>query len=185
MKKQKIETKYMNLGWFSMWLVANQVSVLISLVFNVQHSVEVGVGVWPCQPSSKWWRLWGVLWDFGATQESLSQKLGQGRTCSTFPNSLSLCSLERAGASTPLLKSQLANAFGEGWEGHETKCPRFTWAEMRKSGFFNSLWDNSGGPRQLPKGGTRIAMEFSSGFHSVSERRVHLWDVAINWCTVL
>lgn len=117
MKKQKIETKYMNLGWFSMWLVANQVSVLISLVVNVQHSVEVGVGVWPCQPSSKWWRLWGVLWDFGATQESLSQELGQGRTCSTFPNSLSLCSLERAGASTPLFKSQLANAFGEGVGG--------------------------------------------------------------------
>lgn len=39
---------------------------------------------------------------------------------------------------------------------------------MRKSGFFNSLWDNGGGPRQLPKGGTRIAMEFSSGFHSES-----------------
>lgn len=87
MKKKKIETKYMNLGWFSM-LAANQVSVLMSLVVNVQHSVEVGV--WPCQSSSKWWRLWGVLWDFGATQESLSQELGQGRTCSTLPPSLSM-----------------------------------------------------------------------------------------------
>lgn len=49
-----------------------------------------GVGMWPSQPSSKWWRLWGVLWGFGAARESLSQAqgLGQGGTCCTLSPSL-------------------------------------------------------------------------------------------------
>lgn len=32
----------------------------------------------------------------------------------------------------------------------------------------NSPWDQSGGKCQLPRGGARITMEFSSGFHSMS-----------------
>lgn len=39
---------------------------------------------------------------------------------------------------------------------------------MRLSGFFNSRWDQSGGKCQFPRGGARLTMEFSSGFHSVS-----------------
>lgn len=136
----------------------------------MQHLVELGVGVWPSQPSSKWWRLWGVLWGFGAAQESLSQAqgLGQGGTCSTLP--LLTC---WGSTTSAVLESKLANPFGfetgvGGGGGQKTKDPSFTWVEMRLSGCFNSPWDLSGGKCQLPRGGARLTMEFSSGFHSVS-----------------
>ncbi len=132
--------------------------------------------MWPSQPSSKWWRLCGVLWGFGAAQESLSQAqgLGQGGTCSTLSH------FSLAGA--PLL---LCSALSPNWqrrlgERQKTKDPSFTWEEMRKSGFSTSPWNQSGGKCQLP----RLTMEFSSGFHSVCGRRVHLWDDATNCCTV-
>lgn len=85
--------------------------------WTVRHLVMLGVGVWPSQPSSKWWRLWGVLWSpgsllwgFGAAQNSLSQAqgLGQGRTCST------LLLFSSRSPLSPVWQSLLATRGGEG-----------------------------------------------------------------------
>lgn len=125
--------------------------------------------MWPSQPSSKWWRLWGVLWSFGAARESLSQAqgLGHGGTCSSLAEALLLlCS-----------KSKLA----KGGVGRIAKPndPSFTWVEMRISGFFTSRRKMSVSKRWgRTHNGNFIWVSFT-----VSGRRVHLCDDATRLCT--
>lgn len=143
--------------------------------------VVLGVEMWPSQPASqagsKWWRLWGVLWDFGATQGPLSQaqRLGQR---GTFLHTLPLAS-HQLGFTVPCLQVQIVKLWF--WKGG--RIPSFTWIEMRISDCLNSLWDqwkmSTSMRLDQNHNGVFIWVSFSVG-----GCWVHLWDDATNWCTV-
>lgn len=155
----------------------------------------VKVGVWPSQPSCKWWRLWDVLWAFGAVQKSLSQaqalELELGRACSMLSLSpflsLSLCT--QTEPSTSLLQVPAGKSFWLlGWEGG--RC-----IKTKSSSFYMSQ-DDKIRLLQLPAGlqwRTISASKRREQTHngvfiwvsfSVSGQWAHLWDDDTNGCTI-
>lgn len=130
------------------------------------------------QAGSKWWRLWGVLWDFGATQRPLSQARRPGQW-GTAPHSPSC--VAPAGLS-PFLVSK--SKIGKLWFWKKGgRIPSFTWIEMWISERLSSLWDQW---KMLTS--KRLGQNHNGVFIWVSFTAggcwVHLWDDATNSCTV-
>lgn len=126
----------------------------------VQHLVGLECGMWPSQSSSKWWRLWGVLWGFGAERESLSQayRLSQG---GTFFHSVAAAPRLPCAA---LLWAPAGLCFQKGGGGRGIALHELRWEYQASS--FPAGWERR--TTSASKRQDQTHNEFSSGFHFVS-----------------